>query len=176
MFALISFTTLLALPLLATATATAESTLSIIKLGPLPSFAPFPVASPIKLSPMPSFVPFPVVSPIKLSPMPSFTPFPVGSPSFLPRGGADACTATGNVQCCESTQSPTDLSPRVTSLLGSLGVDISDLIGNVGVTCSTIAIVGPISVTQCDSQVVCCNDNTFNGVVALGCNPINVGL
>ncbi len=93
MFALISFTTLLALPLLATATATAESTLSIIKLGPLPSFAPFPVASPIKLSPMPSF-----------------TPFPVGSPSFLPRGGADACTATGNVQCCESTQSVSLLS------------------------------------------------------------------
>ncbi len=90
--------------------ATAESTLSIIKLGPLPSFAPFPVASPIKLSPMPSFAPFPVVSPIKLSPMPSFTPFPVGSPSFLPRGGADACTATGNVQCCESTQSVSLLS------------------------------------------------------------------
>ncbi|KAK0434463.1 fungal hydrophobin-domain-containing protein [Armillaria borealis] len=159
MFAPISFTTLLVLPLLATATATVESTLSIIKLGPLPSFAPFPV-----------------VSPIKLSPMPSFTPFPVGSPSFLPRGGADACTATGNVQCCESTQSPSDLSSHVTSLLGSLGVDISDLIGNVGVTCSTIAIVGPISVTQCDNQVVCCNDNSFNGVVALGCNPINVGL
>ncbi|KAK0442703.1 fungal hydrophobin-domain-containing protein [Desarmillaria tabescens] len=69
-----------------------------------------------------------------------------------------------------------DLSPSVTGLLGSLGVDISTLTGNIGLTCSTIAVIGPISVTQCNNQVVCCSNNTFNGVVALGCNPINTGL
>ncbi|PBK61815.1 fungal hydrophobin [Armillaria solidipes] len=96
--------------------------------------------------------------------------------TVLPRTDGGACGASGTVQCCQSTQSPSNLSPNVTSLLGFLGVAISDLVGNVGLTCSTIAVVGLISITQCDNQVVCCSNNNFNGLVALGCNPINIGL
>ncbi|KAK0434414.1 hydrophobin [Armillaria borealis] len=97
--------------------------------------------------------------------------------TVLPRGGGDgaACTATGTVQCCASTQSPTDLSAPVSTLLGLLGVVVGQLTGNVGVSCSPITVIG-VGGTQCNNQVVCCNNNNFNGLVSLGCTPINVGL
>ncbi|KAK0443345.1 hydrophobin [Desarmillaria tabescens] len=97
--------------------------------------------------------------------------------TILPRGGGDgaACTATGTAQCCDSTQSPTDLSAPVVSLLDSLGVVVSQLTGNVGLSCTPITVIS-VGGTQCNNQVVCCNDNNFNGVVSLGCTPLNVGL
>ncbi|KAK0186257.1 fungal hydrophobin-domain-containing protein [Armillaria mellea] len=90
-------------------------------------------------------------------------------------GGGAACSATGTAQCCDSTESPSDLSPSVATLLGSLGVVVSDLTADVGVTCSPISVIG-VGGTSCSSQTVCCDDNHFNGLVALGCTPINVGL
>ncbi|KAK0215351.1 hydrophobin [Armillaria nabsnona] len=95
----------------------------------------------------------------------------------IPSGGGDgaACTATGTAQCCDSTQSPTDLTAPVVTLLGSLGVVVSQLTGNVGLSCTPITVIG-VGGTQCSNQVVCCNDNNFNGVVSLGCTPLNIGL
>ncbi|KAK0224901.1 hydrophobin [Armillaria nabsnona] len=90
-------------------------------------------------------------------------------------GGAGAACATGSAQCCGSTQSPTDLSAPVSSLLGLLGVAVGQLTGNVGVSCSPITVVG-LGGTQCSNQVVCCDDNNFNGLVSLGCTPLNIGL
>lgn len=101
---------------------------------------------------------------------------PVISP-VLPRGGSGsgaACTS-GTVQCCDSTESASDLSPSTVTLFGLLGVVVSDLTANVGVTCSPISVIG-VGGTSCSSQTVCCENNSFNGVVALGCTPINVGL
>ncbi|PBK61817.1 fungal hydrophobin [Armillaria solidipes] len=95
--------------------------------------------------------------------------------SVLPRTNGAACSATGTAQCCDSTQSSSNLTPSVTTLLGFLGVVISDLTANVGLTCSPITVLG-VGGTQCNNQVVCCNNNNFNGVVALGCTPINIGL
>ncbi|KAF8891291.1 fungal hydrophobin-domain-containing protein [Infundibulicybe gibba] len=97
---------------------------------------------------------------------------------------------TGPVQCCNSVQKAD--SPQVTSalaglgllggllgplggvlgLLSGLGIDANTL---AGLTCSPLNIVG-ISNTGCASQPVCCSNNNFNGVVALGCTPINIGL
>ncbi|PBK84068.1 hypothetical protein ARMGADRAFT_943952, partial [Armillaria gallica] len=66
-------------------------------------------------------------------------------------------------------------SPSVTTLLGLLGVVIGDLTANVGVTCSPISVIG-VGGTQCNSQAVCCDNNNFNGLIALGCTPLNIGL
>ncbi|PBK86708.1 hydrophobin-domain-containing protein [Armillaria gallica] len=104
---------------------------------------------------------------------------PVISP-VLPRGGGDgaACSATGTAQCCGSTESASDVSPGVATLLGLLGVVVSDLTANCfysGVTCSPISVIG-VGGTSCSSQAVCCEGNHFNGLVALGCTPLNVGL
>ncbi|KAK0191772.1 hydrophobin [Armillaria mellea] len=99
-------------------------------------------------------------------------PAPVASASG---GDGAACTATGTAQCCASTQSSTDLSAPVTTLLGLLGVVVGQLTGNVGLSCSPITVIG-VGGTQCNNQVVCCDNNNFNGLVSLGCTPLNIGL
>ncbi|KAK0212042.1 hydrophobin-251 [Armillaria fumosa] len=97
--------------------------------------------------------------------------------TVLPRGGGQgaACSATGTAQCCESTQNPSDLSPSTALLLGLLGVVVGDLTADVGLTCSPISVIG-VGGTQCNNQVVCCDDNNFNGLIAIGCTPLNIGL
>ncbi|PPR04694.1 hypothetical protein CVT26_015019 [Gymnopilus dilepis] len=85
---------------------------------------------------------------------------------------ANQCT-TGSLECCSSTGTASD--PVISTLLGLLGIDVSDITALVGVTCSPITVIGTGS-TSCSEQPVCCTDNSFNGVVALGCTPINLGL
>ncbi|KJA29772.1 hypothetical protein HYPSUDRAFT_31766 [Hypholoma sublateritium FD-334 SS-4] len=80
---------------------------------------------------------------------------------------------TGSLQCCQSTQDAT--SSSIAGLLSLLGVVIGDITGQVGVTCSAITVVGA-SGTSCSEQPVCCTNNTFNGVIALGCTPVNLNL
>ncbi|PBK61811.1 fungal hydrophobin [Armillaria solidipes] len=92
--------------------------------------------------------------------------------AVLPRTDGAAC-ATGTTQCCDSVQSPT--SSIVQLLVGLLGIPIGSVTADVGLTCSPITVLG-VGGTECNNQVVCCNNNNFNGVVALGCTPINVGL
>ncbi|SJL14487.1 related to Fruiting body protein SC1 [Armillaria ostoyae] len=140
MFAQISFTALLALPLLATA--------DLIPSGLIPS----------------GILPTGII------------PAGVIPAGIIPSGGGDGATcATGSAQCCESTQSPTDLTAPVSTLLGLLGVVVGQLTGNVGVSCTPITVLG-LGGTQCSNQVVCCDGNNFNGLVSLGCTPLNVGL
>jgi hypothetical protein len=59
---------------------------------------------------------------------------------------------------------------------------IVDLIGlvvapdvAVGFTCSPINTLG-LGSHSCSSQTVCCENNNFKGVVAVGCSPININL
>ncbi|KAK0442699.1 hydrophobin-251 [Desarmillaria tabescens] len=97
--------------------------------------------------------------------------------TVLPRGGGNgaACSDTGTAQCCDSVQNPSDLSPSTSLLLGLLGVVVGDLTADVGLTCSPISVIG-VGGTNCDAQTVCCDNNNFNGLIALGCIPINIGL
>ncbi|KAF4614951.1 hypothetical protein D9613_003327 [Agrocybe pediades] len=80
---------------------------------------------------------------------------------------------TGDLQCCSSVQSAS--SPSVAGLLGLLGVPLGSVTGLVGLTCSPITAIG-IAGNSCSAQPVCCSNNTFNGVVALGCTPVNLNL
>ncbi|KAF8054234.1 hydrophobin-251 [Lyophyllum atratum] len=89
-----------------------------------------------------------------------------------PHGGVNQCN-TGSVQCCNSVQNADDKS--VAGILGFLGVAVQGLTGQVGLTCNPISGIG-IGGNSCASQPVCCTDNSFNGVIALGCSPINVNL
>ncbi|KAF9007185.1 hydrophobin-315 [Cyathus striatus] len=83
----------------------------------------------------------------------------------------DTCT-TGSLQCCNSVQSASN--SAVSKLLGLLGIDVSSVTALVGVTCSPISVVG-VGGNSCTAQPACCTNNSFNGVVALGCTPINIG-
>ncbi|KAK0225461.1 hydrophobin-251 [Armillaria fumosa] len=80
---------------------------------------------------------------------------------------------TGSAQCCKSVQDPE--SSAVQNALGVLGIPIGEITANVGLACTPITVLG-LGTTSCANQPVCCDNNNFNGVVALGCTPINVVL
>ncbi|KAK0218794.1 hydrophobin-251 [Armillaria fumosa] len=86
--------------------------------------------------------------------------------------GGGSCN-TGSVQCCKSVQDAS--SSPIQSLLGLLNIPIGDITAQVGLTCSPITLIG-LGTTQCVNQPVCCTGNNFNGLIALGCTPINIGL
>ncbi|KAF8993276.1 hydrophobin, partial [Cyathus striatus] len=80
---------------------------------------------------------------------------------------------TGPVQCCNSVQSASD--PTTASLLGLLGIVLSPITALIGFNCSPLSVAG-IGGNSCTAQPVCCTNNQFNGLIALGCNPININL
>ncbi|THU91475.1 fungal hydrophobin [Dendrothele bispora CBS 962.96] len=84
----------------------------------------------------------------------------------------DECT-TGPIQCCNSVQSAD--SPAVAGLLGLLGIVVQDVTALVGVNCSPISVIG-VGGNSCSASPVCCENNSFNGLVAIGCVPINISL
>ncbi|KAH7913160.1 hydrophobin [Hygrophoropsis aurantiaca] len=81
---------------------------------------------------------------------------------------------TGPVQCCDSVESAS--TPAVTTLLGLLGVVLTDLDILVGLTCSPISVVGLGSGATCNAEPVCCENNNFSGLISLGCSPVNLNL
>ncbi|KAH7927952.1 fungal hydrophobin [Leucogyrophana mollusca] len=77
---------------------------------------------------------------------------------------------TGPVQCCDSVES------AMTTLLGLLGIVLTDLDILVGLTCSPISAVGIGSGATCNAEPVCCENNNFSGLISLGCSPVNLNL
>ncbi|KAF9003077.1 fungal hydrophobin-domain-containing protein [Cyathus striatus] len=90
----------------------------------------------------------------------------------LPQTTISQCN-TGGLQCCQSVQSSSN--PAVSTLLGLVGAVVQGAAVQVGLTCSPISIIG-VGGDSCSAQPVCCSNNNFNGVVALGCTPVNLGL
>ncbi|EGO03363.1 hypothetical protein SERLA73DRAFT_45878, partial [Serpula lacrymans var. lacrymans S7.3] len=82
---------------------------------------------------------------------------------------------TGPVQCCDSVQA-VGFAPAVTTLLGLLGIVLSSVDVLVGLTCSPLSVVGVGSGATCSAEPVCCEDNSFNGLISLGCSPVNLNL
>nr|CAC86006.1 hydrophobin 3 [Dictyonema glabratum] len=80
---------------------------------------------------------------------------------------------TGPVQCCQSISSSSN--SGTASLLGPLGLVLSGLNIPIGVTCTPISLLG-IGGNSCSANPVCCQNNNFNGVVAVGCTPVNLSL
>ncbi|RXW22352.1 hypothetical protein EST38_g3478 [Candolleomyces aberdarensis] len=81
--------------------------------------------------------------------------------------------STGPIQCCNSVQ-PAG-APDAAKLLGLLGVVVQDVNIPIGLTCSPISVIG-LPGNSCNAQTVCCENNSFNGVVAIGCTPININV
>ncbi|CAA7271141.1 unnamed protein product [Cyclocybe aegerita] len=84
---------------------------------------------------------------------------------------------TGPVQCCNSVQAANSgglLSP-VTLILGLLGLVVQPVNAIVGLTCNPISVIG-IGGNSCTAQPVCCQNNSFNGLIAIGCTPVNLNL
>ncbi|KAF9552098.1 fungal hydrophobin, partial [Agrocybe pediades] len=85
---------------------------------------------------------------------------------------ASQCT-TGDLQCCNSTGAASESS--ISALLGLLGIVVQDVTALVGVNCSPISVIG-IGGNSCTAQPVCCTNNSFHGLVALGCTPVDINL
>ncbi|KAF9255933.1 hypothetical protein L218DRAFT_882885, partial [Marasmius fiardii PR-910] len=75
--------------------------------------------------------------------------------------------------CCKNVRSSKDTVVR--GLLAQLGVNLNGADIPIGTTCSPSQIIG-IGGTSCSGQTVCCENTKFDGVVALGCVPINITL
>ncbi|KAF5315364.1 hypothetical protein D9619_007111 [Psilocybe cf. subviscida] len=91
-------------------------------------------------------------------------------------GGSDGPTYqcnVGQLACCNSVESSE--SPAASLLLGLLGVVLDGVVTQVGITCTPPTVIG-IAGQSCTTQAVCCENNSFNGVIAVGCNPANVNL
>ncbi|KAG6855989.1 hypothetical protein H0H87_008669 [Tephrocybe sp. NHM501043] len=88
----------------------------------------------------------------------------------LPLLAAAGCS-TEKQQCCNSVQKAG--SPSAASLLSLLGVAVQGVTAQVGLTCSPLTALGAAG-QSCNQQTVCCENNNFNGIVALGCTPINL--
>ncbi|THU91485.1 hypothetical protein K435DRAFT_674080, partial [Dendrothele bispora CBS 962.96] len=56
-----------------------------------------------------------------------------------------------------------------------LGIVVQDVNALVGVTCSPISVIG-VGGDSCSANPVCCENNSFNGIVALGCVPVDLSL
>ncbi|KAK7469169.1 hypothetical protein VKT23_003660 [Stygiomarasmius scandens] len=80
---------------------------------------------------------------------------------------------TGKLQCCNSVQSSS--SSSVAGLAGLLGIALQGVNIPIGVTCNPISVIG-IGGNSCSAQPVCCQSNNFNGVLAIGCTPVNLNL
>ncbi|KAL4245050.1 Hydrophobin [Abortiporus biennis] len=105
--------------------------------------------------------------------MPTPTPT-VSQPSSSPSSGGSSNSGgqcnTGPVQCCNSVQPAGG--KDASTLLGSLGIVLQDLNVPVGLTCSPILGSG----ANCAQTPVCCENNNFNGLINIGCSPINIAL
>ncbi|KIJ15947.1 fungal hydrophobin [Paxillus involutus ATCC 200175] len=87
--------------------------------------------------------------------------------------GHSQCT-TGQIVCCNSLTSA-DAVPDLFSVTGLLATQ-AGLLGNVGVRCSTLTVIGEGKSCIASQQPLCCTDNNYNGLFSLGCSPINAML
>ncbi|KAF7797887.1 hypothetical protein EIP86_009093 [Pleurotus ostreatoroseus] len=81
---------------------------------------------------------------------------------------AGSCN-TGPIQCCNIVTSAD--SKEATSLLGLLGIVLSDVTALVGIQCSPITVIG-VGGGACSAHPVCCENNSVGGLISIGCIPI----
>ncbi|KAF9561680.1 fungal hydrophobin [Agrocybe pediades] len=81
---------------------------------------------------------------------------------------------TGSVQCCNQVFEAG--SEQSNWLHGLIGVALGAVNAQAGLACNPITAIGVGNGAQCTSQPVCCTGNHMNGLIAVGCNPININV
>ncbi|KAF8961856.1 fungal hydrophobin-domain-containing protein [Flammula alnicola] len=94
-----------------------------------------------------------------------------GARRSSPSGISNSCN-TGSVHCCNSVEQSN--SSNVGLVAGLLGLVLPANV-LVGLTCSPLSGVG-VGGNSCSQQPVCCENNHFNGLIVVGCSPININL
>ncbi|KAF8553862.1 fungal hydrophobin [Imleria badia] len=85
---------------------------------------------------------------------------------------AQSCSSE-NQYCCNSVQTVS----QVTQILPGLSTIFANIGANVplGLVCSPLTVIG-VAGNSCNQQTVCCENNNFNGLINVGCTPINANL
>ncbi|KAG2140580.1 hypothetical protein DEU56DRAFT_797490 [Suillus clintonianus] len=81
---------------------------------------------------------------------------------------------TGVIECCNKDTLYSQTEP----ILTEFGlVDVAAVVDAfVGLECSGINVVGTSTGCLANQQPVCCENQKYNGIVSIGCTPINVNL
>ncbi|KAF9465817.1 fungal hydrophobin-domain-containing protein [Collybia nuda] len=96
------------------------------------------------------------------------------SVAAAPGGGSDYKCNTGDIQCCNEVHQTG--SARATQLHALVGVVVQDVAGMAGENCSPITAVGLGNGASCKQEPICCENNQMNGLIVVGCSPININL
>ncbi|KAI0791382.1 fungal hydrophobin-domain-containing protein [Abortiporus biennis] len=84
---------------------------------------------------------------------------------------------TGNVQCCNQVQraGAPGMSTIIQQLL-DLDIPVQNADTNIGTDCTPINALGMGNGANCASEPVCCDNNTEDGLIGVGCSPVNAEL
>ncbi|KAF8871129.1 hydrophobin, partial [Infundibulicybe gibba] len=85
-----------------------------------------------------------------------------------------ASRCNNSLLCCGSVQAANSITGS--TLLTLLGIVAQDITTLVGITCGPINVASVGTGDVCAAQPVCCANNDFHGIVAIGCTPININL
>ncbi|TFK59722.1 fungal hydrophobin [Pluteus cervinus] len=110
-----------------------------------------------------------------------FTFFQIAIAVPTPNGGGGGGGTTinqsqcnvGSVSCCNQVQSANHAT--VQQLTGLLGIVLGGATGQVGINCTPVTVIGAGG-NSCSAQPVCCTNNDFNGLINVGCSPVNLNL
>ncbi|KAG1802575.1 hydrophobin [Suillus variegatus] len=91
-----------------------------------------------------------------------------GAKRTTPSGGGGQCN-TGSTQCCDSVTKSGYGTP-LDDLLSLMSIDVPNDTP-CGQNCSPISAFGGGKGANCNQQPVCCEDNSYNGLVNIGCSP-----
>ncbi|KAF7441214.1 hypothetical protein PC9H_001563 [Pleurotus ostreatus] len=103
----------------------------------------------------------------------ALTTLAVATPAVMRRTEPASSCSTGPVNCCNSSGTAKD--GNIAKELALLGIVVPDINALIGVSCSPITVIGAGG-ASCSSQTLCCEDNKYNGIVALGCIPVDISL
>jgi hypothetical protein len=98
-----------------------------------------------------------------------------------------------SVQCCNQLQDAN--SAAVAGILSAIGVSAQNVVGQIGLNCNPVSVIGigsgakwlvhflhssfmtfliRVVPSLSSSQPVCCENNNYNGLVNVGCSPVNL--
>ncbi|KAM5541800.1 hypothetical protein V8D89_004529 [Ganoderma adspersum] len=87
------------------------------------------------------------------------------------RGGGPSCS-TGPIQCCNTVEQANK--PAAASILAGLDVVLQDPTVLVGLTCSPVTAIGVGGSGACTANAVCCQNNSYGGLISIGCIPVTL--
>ncbi|KAI1785645.1 fungal hydrophobin [Ganoderma leucocontextum] len=86
---------------------------------------------------------------------------------------------TGSMQCCNSVEDSKSVAgatllSTLVEPLATLGLNVQDVTGQIGLQCSPLSAVGVGASNACSAKPVCCQNNNVGGLISIGCVPISL--